>query len=79
MLRNGDDAWLMYLRHKGDSGFSSRSGSDRSGSASFMLSNGQFDTYPLSWCVDVDQCYRAMAYFYENAGARPEGIEWHED
>ncbi len=79
MLRNGDDAWLMYLRHEGDSGFSSRSASARAGSANFKLSNGQFDAYPLSWCVDVKQCYKAMAYFYENAGARPEWIEWYED
>jgi Immunity protein Imm1 len=79
MLRNGDDAWLMYLRHAGDSGFSSRSASGRPGSASFKLADGQVDAYPLSWCVDAEQCYKALAYFYENSGARPEWIKWHED
>lgn len=79
MLRNGDAAWLMYLQREGDGGFSSRSTNERSGSASFLLSNGQRDEFPLSWCIDVEQCYKAMAYFFENDGARPEWITWHED
>lgn len=79
MLRHGGDAWLMYLRHEGDSGFSSRSLVERAGTADFRLGNGQWDEYPLSWCIDVEQCYKAMAYFFENEGARPEWISWHED
>lgn len=79
MLRNRDAAWLMYLRHAGDSGFASRSTDERLGSASFLLSNGQRDEFPLSWCIDVEQCYKAQAYFFENAGAKPEWINWHEE
>jgi hypothetical protein len=79
MRRNGGDAWLMYLRQEGDSGFSSRSFGERSGTANFWLSNGQSDECPLSWCIDVDQCYIAMVYFFENEGKRPEWIKWHED
>jgi hypothetical protein len=79
MLRTGGDAWLMYLRQEGDSGFSSRSPVERLGTAEFRLSNGQRDEYPLSWCIDVEQCYKAMAYFFENAGAKPDWITWHED
>jgi hypothetical protein len=79
MLRNRDAAWLMYLRQEGESGFASRSTDERLGTASFLLSNGQRDEFPLSWCIDVEQCYKAMAYFFENAGAKPEWITWHED
>ncbi|MEQ1517619.1 MAG: hypothetical protein ABL931_14140 [Usitatibacteraceae bacterium] len=79
MLRNGDHAWLMYLRHEGDSGFSSRSGGNRPGVSNFKLSNGQINEYPLSWCIGVEQCYKVIAYFFENAGEKPDWITWHED
>ena len=79
MLRNRDSAWLMYLRQEGDSGFTSRAPIERVGTAEFCLNNGQRDEYPLSWCIEVEQCYKAMAYFVENAGEKPEWIAWHED
>jgi Immunity protein Imm1 len=79
MLRNGDDAWLMYLRQEGDSGFSSRSFVHCAGTVTFRLCNGQVDEYPRSWCIDIEQCYKALAYFFENAGAKPDWIDWNED
>jgi hypothetical protein len=79
MLRNGDTAWLMYIRYPGDAGFSSRGDTRRSGTAEFRLSNGQVDEYPLAWCVDIEQCYMAVAYFFVNNGGRPEWIHWHDD
>jgi len=79
MLRNGGHAWLMYLRQAGDSGFSSRSGTDCETTVEYRLANGQCDEYPLAWCIDVRQCYEAFAFFFENAGARPESILWKED
>lgn len=79
MLRNGQSAWLMYLRESGDSGFRSCGELGRLGVENFVLSNGQVDEYPLSWCIDVEQCYKAIAYFYVNDGAKPEWITWHEE
>lgn len=79
MLRNGDHAWLMYLRQAGDSGFSSRSGTEGATTVAFRLANGQYDEYPLAWCIDVKQCYDALAFFFESAGAKPEWISWNED
>ena len=76
MLRNGTNAWLMYLRFDGDSGFVSEGDRTNIGSASYELANGQVDQYPLSWCIDVDQCYRAVMYFFVNDGARPEWVRW---
>ena len=76
MLRNGSNAWLMYLREPGDSGFRSSGDATRDGDASYRLSNGQLDEFPLSWCVDVEQCYKAIAYFCVNEGARPKWVAW---
>ena len=79
MLRNGPNALLMYLRHKdGDSGFTSRGDAQSSGLAPYTLGNGQVDEYPLSWCINVEQCYKALAYFFVNNGSKPEWVSWQE-
>jgi hypothetical protein len=75
MLRHGANAWLMYLRCPGDAGFRS-TGVERSGTASYKLSNGQVDEYPLSWCVDVQQCFDAFRSFHRHQGARPKCVAW---
>jgi hypothetical protein len=79
MLRNGPNAFLMYLRFPGDSGLTSRVGPAKPGTASFRLSNGQEDEYPLSWCIDLEQCYKALAYFFVNNGGKPDWVQWHKD
>ena len=79
MLRHGSNAWLMYFRHSdGDSGFTSLGQTGREGVASYRLSNGHVDEYPLAWGIDVEQCYKALAYFFVNGGSKPEWISWHE-
>jgi hypothetical protein len=79
MLRNEANGFLMYLRADGDAGFTSRSVQDRSGTATFRLSNGQEDEYPLSRCVDISECYKALAAFFSRNGDRPDSILWHAD
>lgn len=79
MLRNGAHAWLMYLRHEGDAGFNSVGRAERSGTEKYILGNGQVDEYPLAWCIEVGQCYKAIAYFHVNDGAKPTWIHWHEN
>ncbi|MGO4158103.1 hypothetical protein [Cupriavidus sp. YAF13] len=76
MLRNCEHAWLMYLRHEGDSGFTSIGEASQLGNEKYILSNGQKDEYPVAWCIEVEQCYKVIAYFYVNDGARPEWIQW---
>ncbi len=76
MLRNGEDAWLMYLREPGDSGCRSCGDPSRSGLRAFKLTNGQDDEFPLAWCIDVEQCYKAVAFFHVNDGEKPRWIEW---
>ncbi|MCB0122946.1 MAG: hypothetical protein KDE58_11915 [Caldilineaceae bacterium] len=75
MLRNCENAWLMYLQND-DLGFTSVGNLAMEGTARFTLSNGQVDEYPLAWCIDVEQCYKAVAYFYVNDGEKPEWIHW---
>jgi hypothetical protein len=77
MLRNSDHAFLMYLRELGDSGFVSIGG-ELDGSVRYTLSNGQVDEYPRSWCIPLEECYKALAYFFANDGMRPEWLRWEE-
>jgi hypothetical protein len=76
MLRNASDAWLMHLREPGDAGARSSGDTTRQGDISYTLSNGQVDQYPSSWCLDVEQCYKAVAYFCVNQGAAPDWVTW---
>lgn len=78
MLRSGEHAFLMYLRFSEDSGFVSAGSSGPSTQVEYTLSNGQVDTYPSCWCIPVEQCYKALSYFFANEGQRPEWVAWHE-
>jgi hypothetical protein len=79
MLRNRANAFLMYLRAEGDSGFTSRGANGNVGSASFRLSNGEEHQYPLSWCIGTSQCYEALIEFFSQNGNKPDSVIWHED
>lgn len=76
MLRNGEHGWLKYLHFNGDSGQVTRGDLSMGATCSYELSNGQVDEYPLSWCVDLEQCYKAIAYFFVNDGARYDVVSW---
>ena len=78
MLRNGEHAWLMYLREPGDSGFWSVGDPTRAGVVAFRLSNGQVDEYPLAWCIAVERGFEAVEAFCAWAGAMPAGVAWAE-
>lgn len=42
------------------------------GTASFRLSNDQqVDEYPLSWCIEIEQCYKALTCSFVNNGEKP--------
>jgi hypothetical protein len=73
-LINNEVGWLMYLRHKGDSGFSSRN-SKYQGSLDavieYVLSNGQKDAYPASWALPVGEVKRALEYFRQTSSPPP--------
>jgi len=47
ILKNNSQAFLLYLRENGDSGFSSRNkDGNKTKLIEFKLSNGQYDEYP---------------------------------
>ncbi|MEF2265238.1 Imm1 family immunity protein [Janthinobacterium sp. LS2A] len=79
MLRNGGNAWLMYLSGQDDLSFHSLGDEEETGECSYLLANGQVDVYPETWCVDVEQCQRAIVAFFKTGGARPAGIAWEAD
>ena len=78
MLRHADAAWLLYLNHESDSGYTSIGNPQAHGSVQYRLSNGQVDEYPAAWCLDVEDCYKALVYFFVNEGLRPDWIKWQE-
>lgn len=75
MFRNGKHAWLMHMTSEGDSAHSVGTHVG-DGVCNFRLANGQVDEYPLSWCIEVEQCYKAISYFYVNQGTAPAWINW---
>ena len=79
MLRNGGNAWLMYLSGQDDLSYHSLGDEEAEGTCSYLLSNGQVDEYPEAWCVDLEQCQRAFTAFLKTGGARPSGIAWQAD
>lgn len=81
-LINDDCGWIMYINEEGDSGLSSRNpyyiGTDDDGKTiNFMLSNGQFDKYPLSYVIPLEQVMKALNYF-EKYHKLPNFITWHD-
>ncbi|WP_296743768.1 Imm1 family immunity protein [Mesorhizobium sp.] len=78
MLRNGSNAWLMYLRFEGDSGSVTKGAQDHDATCTYMLANGQVDEYPLRWCIPIDQCYEAIAHFIRTNGGRYDLVAWQE-
>lgn len=79
MLRNGGNAWLMYLSGQDDLSFHSLGDEEADGVCSYLLANGQVDEYPEAWCVDAEHCQRAFADFFRTGGARPAAIAWEAD
>jgi hypothetical protein len=80
-LINGDAAWLMYIRHEGDAGFSTRNLQD-AGPAKAMieyyLTNGQRDEYPASWNITTTEALRALEHFLEKETMAP-WLTWQDD
>jgi hypothetical protein len=80
-LVHGQSAWMMYLRHDGDAGFSSRNvayDGPRGLMMEFMLSNGQADEYPASWTYPADAAFDALVAFTRD-GRVPDSIAWFND
>lgn len=73
--------WIMYLRHKGDPGFSSRNQDYKgpeSATIDYVLSNGQRDLYPASWALPISVVNRALAHFRKE-NRPPRFVFWHND
>ena len=80
-LINGEWGWLMYLRYKGDAGFSSRNIKYKGPAEStieYRLDNGQHDEYPASWAYPVAVIERALQFF-QTQQIPPTFIHWHND
>ncbi len=80
-LMNGELGWLMYLRERGDAGFSSRNrayAGPPDEMVEYELANGQLDEYPRAWAYPIEVIERALEHFRQT-GTPPTFIEWHND
>lgn len=80
VLANGERAWVMFLRHAGDPGFSSRDpayAGPEDVIMAFRLANGQVDEYPLGWTVPRYEALRAARHFLLT-GERPPDVVWND-
>lgn len=71
----------MYLREKGDAGFSSRNPhyvGPAHATVEYRLNNGQYDGYPASWALPIKEIERALNYFRDE-GKPPYFVFWHND
>lgn len=80
-LLNERCGWLMFLRFPEDSGLSSRNPMREqigSGDETFVLANGQADTYPSSWTFSRAEIFDALLEFV-TSGGKPSKVVWHDD
>ncbi len=79
VLTNKTRAFLMYLRYKGDCGFSSRNLNETNEECvDFKLSNGQTDSYPANRTVDKIQGLESLVVYF-NTGERNINVDWEYD
>lgn len=79
LLRNGGNAWLMYVSPDDDASAHSLGDDEEEGDCSYLMANGQVDLYPDAWCIDLALCHQAMREFFSGKGKRPAGIAWQAD
>jgi Immunity protein Imm1 len=80
-LINGEAAWLTFVRHESDAGFSTRNpqyAGPQKIVIEYYLSNGQRDEYPASWNITKTEALRALEYFFEKEAMAP-WLSWHDD
>jgi len=80
-LLNGEAAWLMYMRYKGDAGFSTRNPKytgPHKAMIEYHLSNGQCDEYPAAWNITTAEALRALEYFFEEKAMAP-WLTWQDE
>jgi len=80
-LINGEAAWLTYVRHEGDAGFSTRNpqfvGSHKL-MIEYYLSNGQRDEYPAAWNITIAEALHALEHFLEEETMAP-WLTWQDE
>jgi hypothetical protein len=80
-LVNNGSTWLMFLRHEGDSGFSTRNpeyAGPADAAIEYFLSNGQRDEYPAEWAIGTPEALRALEHFMETQEMAP-WLQWREE
>ena len=79
-LLNGECGFLMYLRHEGDAGFTSRNPAfnGRDMLVEYRLRNGQADKFPASWMLGEAVIVAALEYFALHDDKAP-FITWNDE
>jgi len=80
-LINGQAAWLTFVRHEGDAGFSTRNlqyTGPQKAMIEYYLSNGQRDEYPVAWNITTAEALRALEFFLEEEDMAP-WLTWQDE
>jgi hypothetical protein len=80
-LINGEAAWLTFVGHEGDAGFSTRNpqyAGPPKAIIEYYLSNGQRDEYPAAWNISTAEALRALAYFLTEEAMAP-WLTWQDE
>lgn len=81
MLTHDDRALLLYFRHDGDAGLTSRdpahSGPPHA-MLDFELSNGQVDSYPAYWTMPLNDAVCALEYAFLHRAPAP-WVMWNDE
>jgi hypothetical protein len=80
-LINDQAAWLTFVRHEGDAGFSTRNPQytgPQKAMIEYYLSNGQRDEYPVAWNITTAEALRALEFFLEEEDMAP-WLTWQDE
>ena len=80
-LVNNGSTWLMFLRHDGDSGFSTRNpnySGPKTALIEYFLANGQRDEYPAEWAISTTEALRGLEHFQQTQEMAP-WLQWQEE
>lgn len=83
LLKSAKNAVLIYLRDEDDNGVHSVGDESKQGKFQLQLPNDDptdpINDYPLSWCIELENAYKVLSYFFVNNGEKSPFIDWSED
>lgn len=78
VMTNPSNAFVMFLRYEGDSGFrSDNKAGNENAFEEFRLANGQSDHYPETWLIKKEQVASVVLTYFDHE-TMDTSINWQE-